>query len=158
MVGSLSDVIDVIILVESNVNATALSNKMLLSCINSPEVDNPNDCNNSSVNIPVIEGFTSDMTTGPGVSYVPEGRCPDGQTKINGKCYQVCRGCNYNDVSGYFGDSSKYPFGINSSHDSACGKGLISNGIDNNGFIKCKKDTKGVNTIDDDFNVMPYVN
>jgi len=137
---------------------TMNSNKMLLSCINSPEVDNPNDCNNSSVNIPVIEGFTSDMTTGPGVSYVPEGRCPDGQTKINGKCYQVCRGCNYNDVSGYFGDSSKYPFGINSSHDSACGKGLISNGIDNNGFIKCKKDTKGVNTIDDDFNVMPYVN
>ena len=45
-----------------------------------------------------IEGFSSDKTkwTNSGVSYNKSG-CPDGQTKINGECYQVCRGCNYND-------------------------------------------------------------
>ena len=30
--------------------------------------------------------------------------CPDGHTYINGKCSQVCRMCDYNDNTGYFGD------------------------------------------------------
>jgi hypothetical protein len=154
---------------------TMNANQMLLSCINSPEEKNENDCNSSSVNIPlmsglssyspgilpevngIVEGFSSDMTSGPGVSYVGEGECSDGQTKMNGKCYQVCRGCNYNDSSGYFGDSSKYPVGINTSHDSSCGTGYRSQGTDYNGFIRCKKDSSRLNTLDDDFNIAPYV-
>lgn len=33
-----------------------------------------------------------------------EKSCPDGQTNIDGKCYQVCTHCDYNDNTGYFGD------------------------------------------------------
>ena len=97
------------------------------------------------------------MTSGPGVSYVSKDKCPDGHTKINGKCYQVCRGCNYNDSSGYFGDSSKFPFGENSKYNSSCGPDHIFEGIDQSGFIRCKKGTRKINTIDDDFNISPFV-
>ena len=102
-----------------NPNTTS-SNKMLLSCINSPEISSEDNCNNSSINIPLVEGFTS----GPGAYHVKKGECPDGQSMINGECYQVCRGCNYNDRSGYFGDSSKYPFGVNSKYNGSV-KALI---------------------------------
>ena len=133
---------------------------MLHSCINDPSIKNDSNCHQSSLNIispSIEEGFTSDMTSGPGVSYVSKDKCPDGHTKINGKCYQVCRGCNYNDSSGYFGDSSKFPFGENSKYNSSCGPDHIFEGIDQSGFIRCKKGTRKINTIDDDFNISPFV-
>ena len=30
--------------------------------------------------------------------------CPDSFSNINGECIQVCRGCDYNDKKGYFGN------------------------------------------------------
>lgn len=149
---------------------TSNASKILLSCINKPEVVDKSGCNYSTLNIPThminkpknqiledqIEGFSSDMTSGPGVSYNKSG-CPDGQTKINGECYQVCRGCNYNDKKGYFGDSSKFPFGENSRYNGSCGSGYILQGVDQNGFIRCKKGEKKINTTDDDFNISPFV-
>jgi hypothetical protein len=143
---------------------------MLLSCVNKPEIVDKSGCNHSTLNIPThivnkptniitedqIEGFSSDMTGGPGVSYNKSG-CPDGQTEINGICYQVCRGCNYNDKKGYFGDSSKFPFGENTRYNGSCGPGHTLQGIDENGFIRCKKGAKKINTTDDDFNISPFV-
>lgn len=49
----------------------------------------------------VIEGFTENIEC----PIIKEGEkiCPDSYSNINGECVQVCRGCNYNDLSGYFG-------------------------------------------------------
>jgi hypothetical protein len=135
-----------------NPNITS-ADKMLLSCINSPELSSSkNNCNNSSVNIPIIEGFTS----GPGAYHIKKGECPDGHSMINGECYQVCRGCNYNDKSGYFGDSSKFPFGENTRYNGSCGKGYRLLGTDSDGYIKCEKKKDDINTLDDDFNIAPF--
>ena len=135
-----------------NPNTTS-SNKMLLSCINSPEISSEDNCNNSSINIPLVEGFTS----GPGAYHVKKGECPDGQSMINGEFYQVCRGCNYNDRSGYFGDSSKYPFGVNSKYNGSCGSGYQLVGVDSDGYIKCKIKKNNINNLDDDFNIAPFI-
>lgn len=132
---------------------TTDASKVLLSCINSPEQSHEDNCVRSSVNIPIIEGFTS----GPGAYNLKKGECPDGHSKINGECYQVCRGCNYNDKHGYFGDSSKYPFGENSRYNGSCGKGYQLIGLDSDGYLKCEKKKDNINTLDDDFNLSPYV-
>ena len=58
---------------------------MLLSCIN---YQNNNTIKNNTISEgtinggALIEGFTSDMSLSGGVSYVPEGECPVGFTKV----------------------------------------------------------------------------
>lgn len=42
-----------------------------------------------------IEGFAADYSSG--VRYIPNNMCPNGYTKIDNQCHQVCRGCNYTD-------------------------------------------------------------
>ena len=77
------------------------SSNFLHSCISKPHVENPlsyDYCLNAPQPLKkegIVEGFTNDKPTlGPGVSYSPEGTCPDGFKKDNnGECnIQVFRG------------------------------------------------------------------
>tara|TARA_B100000745_G_C19861620_1_gene286726 strand:+ start:134 stop:541 length:408 start_codon:yes stop_codon:yes gene_type:complete len=107
--------------------------KMLLSCIN---YQNNNTIKNNTISEgtinggALIEGFTSDMSLSGGVSYVPEGECPVGFTKVGKECHQVCRQCKYTDNDGYFGKSY-------SQSNNICGPYGSFNGISDNGYIQC---------------------
>ena len=65
-----------------------------------------------------------------GVNYVEENKCPVGHTRNGEKCQQVCTHCTYEDEKGYFGD--KIP------SSDICGITGVFDGIDYNGFVKCK--------------------
>ena len=111
------------------------SHMMLLSCINFDNSNVTNNCNGnvnqSTVNGQgILEGFSSDMGIS-GVSYVPDGECPVGFTKVGDQCHQLCRGCNYTDKKGVYGDRYLPDFNI-------CGVDGLFSGIDMNGQIKCK--------------------
>ena len=114
------------------------SHMMLLSCINFDKNNgnNGNNGNNDNINQStingqgILEGFSSDMGIS-GVSYVPDGECPVGFTKVGDQCHQLCRGCNYTDKKGIYGDNYLPDFSI-------CGYDGLFNGIDTNGQIKCK--------------------
>ena len=82
-------------------------------------------CNGTAI----IEGFASDTGLG-GVNYVEDNKCPVGHTRNGEKCQQVCTHCTYEDEKGYFGD--KIP------SSDICGVTGVFDGIDYNGFVKCK--------------------
>jgi len=111
------------------------SEKMLLSCINfqnyQSNVQNNNISGGTLNGRSLVEGFTSDMSLMGGVSYVPQGECPVGFTKVGDQCQQVCRSCKYTDKDGYFGTSYVQTNNI-------CGSDGTFNGFSENGFINCK--------------------
>ena len=110
------------------------SEKMLLSCINYDKFPLPSipvditrgTCNGQQI----VEGFSSDMGLG-GVNYVEDNKCPVGHTKVGEKCMQVCTHCTYEDEKGYFGD--------NQVSNDICGVTGLFDGIDYNGYVKCKQ-------------------
>jgi len=110
------------------------SEKMLLSCINYdkfPLDTIPADITRGTCNgQEIVEGFSSDMGIG-GVGYVEGNKCPVGHTRVGEKCMQVCTHCTYEDEKGYFGDNQK-------SND-ICGVTGMFDGIDYNGYVKCKQ-------------------
>ena len=112
------------------------SHMMLLSCINFDQkkenITNKSIHNVNQSTFPgteILEGFSSDMGIN-GVSYVPDGQCPVGHTKVGDQCHQLCRGCNYTDEKGIFGSSHLSSFNI-------CGQNGVFNGLDMNGQIQC---------------------
>ena len=112
------------------------SEKMLLSCINYdkfPLETIPVDITKGTCNgQEIVEGFSSDMGIG-GVSHVEGDKCPVGHTKVGEKCMQVCTHCTYEDDKGYFGD--------NQVSNDICGVTGMFDGIDYNGYVKCKRTT-----------------
>ena len=110
------------------------SEKMLLSCINYdkfPLETIPVDITKGTCNgQEIVEGFSSDMGIG-GVSHVEGDKCPVGHTKVGEKCMQVCTHCTYEDDKGYFGD--------NQVSNDICGVTGMFDGIDYNGYVKCKQ-------------------
>ena len=110
------------------------SEKMLLSCINYdkfPLESIPVDITKGTCNgQEIVEGFSSDMGIG-GVSHVEGNKCPVGHTKVGEKCMQVCTHCTYEDEKGYFGD--------NQVSNDICGVTGMFDGIDYNGYVKCKQ-------------------
>ena len=107
---------------------------MLLSCINYdkfPLESIPVDITKGTCNgQEIVEGFSSDMGIG-GVSHVEGDKCPVGHTKVGEKCMQVCTHCTYEDDKGYFGD--------NQVSNDICGVTGMFDGIDYNGYVKCKQ-------------------
>ena len=75
------------------------ASNIILGCINKPQTIN---------NKNVVEGFAADYSSG--VRYIPDGKCPDGYTKNNDGCYQVCKSCNYSDKHI---NKNIYPEGLN---------------------------------------------
>jgi hypothetical protein len=112
------------------------ANKMVLSCISSeklrriyPEykrINSRNTLNMNNMNKNLIEGFTVNNSLGE--RFIPTGECPVGFKNINGKCEQVCVNCNYNENDDLY---------INNS--SLCNMDEYFDGIDNNGYLICKK-------------------
>lgn len=79
------------------------ANNILKECINKPFQKKI-----KTENINSIEGFAADYSSG--VRYIPDGKCPDGYTKNNDGCYQVCKSCNYSDKHI---NKNIYPEGLN---------------------------------------------
>lgn len=107
--------------------------KMLLSCINFEKTNiTNNNISEGTINgSSLIEAFSSDMSKMGGVSYVPNGECPDGYSSDGKACIKVCNNCNYNDKNGYFGRSYFQSNNI-------CGQYGTFNGVTDNGYINCK--------------------
>ena len=131
-----------------------ISSKMLKSCINRTYKQKvPLNGSKGSVNgSAIMEGFASDMGIEMGVSYVPEGICPDSYTRTNnGDCKKVCSHCKYNDQRGFYGDGMTLG-------EQICGGRQLFTGVDERGFVKCipnkeAKDNHLTNTITNTYNV-----
>lgn len=110
------------------------SSSMLLSCINYNSKPASNQHNTDQ---PIIEGFSSDMG-GAGVHYVPLGECPVGYLKKDNMCHKSYLGSMPNS---YY--SSVYDLELSTPLFNHCKGGGTYLGIDENGYIKCKKNETG---------------